>query len=149
MWSSCVFLLTHHFKFQTSPCRGRFCCQDQLYIHHPQPTHLQRNFQGIHQRSLEDMCQTSLCNGGAVISLVGVKKPPTFTTGVSNDSDVHVKLPVERNSNKKKVVGTLPTTTSNITPENKPSRRKLVFQPSIFRCYVSFREGSLPSIHVF
>ena len=32
---------------------------------------------------------------------------------------------------------TLPKT--NIAPENGPPKRKLVFQPSIFRCYVSFR----------
>ena len=30
----------------------------------------------------------------------------------------------------------------NIAPENRPGpNRKVVFQPSIFRCYVSFREG--------
>ena len=34
---------------------------------------------------------------------------------------------------------TLPET--NIAPARKPFQRKLVFQPSIFRCYVSFREG--------
>ena len=33
---------------------------------------------------------------------------------------------------------TLPKT--NIAPENRPSQRTLVFQPSICRCYVSFRE---------
>ena len=28
-------------------------------------------------------------------------------------------------------------------PENRPGpKRKVVFQPSIFRCYVSFREGT-------
>ena len=32
-------------------------------------------------------------------------------------------------------------TPSNIAPEDRPSKRKLIFQPSIFRCYVSFREG--------
>ena len=32
----------------------------------------------------------------------------------------------------------------NIAPENRPGpKRKLIFQPSIFRCYVSFREGTL------
>ncbi len=32
---------------------------------------------------------------------------------------------------------------TNIAPENRPSQKvSLVFQPSIFRCYVSFREGS-------
>ena len=36
---------------------------------------------------------------------------------------------------------TLPET--NVAPENRPSQRKLVFQPSIFRCEnVSFREGT-------
>ena len=30
---------------------------------------------------------------------------------------------------------------SNIAPEIGHPKRKLVFQPSIFRCYVSFREG--------
>ena len=31
---------------------------------------------------------------------------------------------------------------TNISPENRPGpKRKLVFQPSIFRCYVSFGEG--------
>ena len=37
---------------------------------------------------------------------------------------------------------TLPET--NIAPEIGPSRSKLVFQPSIFRCYVGFREGRSP-----
>ena len=31
-------------------------------------------------------------------------------------------------------------------PENKPSQRKVVFQPSIFRCYLSFREGNHSSL---
>ena len=32
--------------------------------------------------------------------------------------------------------------TNIFAPENRPGpKRKLVFQPSIFRCYVSFREG--------
>ena len=36
--------------------------------------------------------------------------------------------------------GTLPET--NMAPENRPGpKRKLVFQPQCFRCYVSFREG--------
>ncbi len=36
--------------------------------------------------------------------------------------------------------GTLPET--NMTPENRPSQKEtIVFQPSIFRDYVSFREG--------
>ena len=38
---------------------------------------------------------------------------------------------------------TLPKT--NIAPENRPSQKESsipVFQPSIFRCYVSFREGT-------
>ena len=35
---------------------------------------------------------------------------------------------------------TLPET--NMGPENRPSQSKLVFQPSIFRCYVSCREGN-------
>ena len=39
---------------------------------------------------------------------------------------------------------TLPKT--NIAPENGPSQKEtLVSQPSIFRCYVSFRAGILPS----
>ena len=33
---------------------------------------------------------------------------------------------------------TLPET--NIAPENRPSQRNFIFQPSIFSCYVSFRE---------
>jgi len=37
------------------------------------------------------------------------------------------------------ILHTLPET--NRAPENHP-RRKLVFQPSIFRGYVSFREGT-------
>ena len=37
------------------------------------------------------------------------------------------------------MINTLPET--NIAPENRPSKRKLVFQPSIFRGYVSCREG--------
>ena len=41
---------------------------------------------------------------------------------------------------------TLPKT--NIAPENRASQKEtLVFQPSIFRCYVSFREGKSP-LHV-
>ena len=37
---------------------------------------------------------------------------------------------------------TLPETNSKFAPENRPGpKRKLVFQPSIFRGYVSFREG--------
>ena len=32
---------------------------------------------------------------------------------------------------------------TNIATENRPSQKKLVFQPSIFRGYVSFREGIL------
>ena len=37
---------------------------------------------------------------------------------------------------------TLPKT--NIAPENRPGpKRKLVFQASIFRCYVSFKEGMI------
>ena len=37
---------------------------------------------------------------------------------------------------------TLPET--NMTPENTPGpKRKVIFQPSIFRGYVSFREGIL------
>ena len=39
-----------------------------------------------------------------------------------------------------KLLYTLPET--NMTPENRPSEKKLVFQPFIFRSYVSFREGS-------
>ena len=36
---------------------------------------------------------------------------------------------------------TLPKT--NMAPENRPSQKEgIVFQPSIFRCYVSFREGN-------
>jgi len=32
---------------------------------------------------------------------------------------------------------------STLAPENMPGpKRKLVFQPSIFRCYVSLREGT-------
>ena len=39
---------------------------------------------------------------------------------------------------------TLPETNSEITPENRPKpNRKLIFQPCIFRCYVSFREGKV------
>jgi len=31
---------------------------------------------------------------------------------------------------------------SNVAPENRPSQKEtIVFQPSIFRCYVGFREG--------
>ena len=31
---------------------------------------------------------------------------------------------------------------TNISPENRPGpKRKLVFQPSIFRCYISLGEG--------
>ena len=39
---------------------------------------------------------------------------------------------------------TLPET--EIAPENRPKpKRQLVFQPSIFRCYVSVREGKISS----
>ena len=39
-----------------------------------------------------------------------------------------------------RIRGTLPET--NIAPENRSSQKEiLIFQPSIFRCYVSFREG--------
>ncbi len=31
---------------------------------------------------------------------------------------------------------------TNVAPENRPSERKVIFQPSISRCYVSFREGT-------
>ena len=31
---------------------------------------------------------------------------------------------------------------TNIAPENRPSQKEIVFHPSIFRCYVSFREGN-------
>ena len=31
----------------------------------------------------------------------------------------------------------------NIAPENRPSRRKLVFQPSFFRGYIKLREGNM------
>ena len=42
---------------------------------------------------------------------------------------------------KKNPPPTLPET--NIAPENRHSQKEtIVFQPSIFRCYVSFREGS-------
>ena len=47
--------------------------------------------------------------------------------------------------------GTLPETNIDIALENRPGpNRKVVFQPSIFRCYVSFREGSLQilTLHV-
>ena len=39
---------------------------------------------------------------------------------------------------------TLPET--DIAPENRPM--KLVFQPSFFRCYVSFREGNSPCLGI-
>ena len=42
---------------------------------------------------------------------------------------------------------TLPET--NVAPENRPSQRKLVFQPSIFSCYVSFREGTSLATYCF
>ena len=32
---------------------------------------------------------------------------------------------------------------TNIAPENRPSQKEtIVFQPSIFRCFDSFREGN-------
>ena len=43
------------------------------------------------------------------------------------------------------MLGTLPET--NMAPEDRPGpKRKLIFQPSIFRCYFSFREGSLVGV---
>ena len=40
------------------------------------------------------------------------------------------------------LVISLPETNSEFTPENRPSQKEtIVFQPSISRCYVSFREG--------
>ena len=40
-----------------------------------------------------------------------------------------------------RISATLPQT--NIAPENRPSQKEtIVFQPSIFSCYVSFREGT-------
>ena len=37
----------------------------------------------------------------------------------------------------------LPSPETNIAPEIGPSQKEtIVFQPSIFRCYVSFREGT-------
>ena len=44
---------------------------------------------------------------------------------------------------KKTGIITLPETNSSHLKIGHP-KRKLVFQPSIFRCYVSFREGKLP-----
>ena len=41
---------------------------------------------------------------------------------------------------------TLPETNSSHLPGCHP-KRKLVFQPSIFRCHVSFREGNLVMIY--
>ena len=39
----------------------------------------------------------------------------------------------------------LPETDSEFTPEiGHPFKRKVSFQPSMFRCYVSFREGIRP-----
>jgi len=35
----------------------------------------------------------------------------------------------------------LPETNSEFTPEIGNPKRKVIFQPSMFRCYVSFREG--------
>ena len=45
----------------------------------------------------------------------------------------------------KRIINTLPKT--NIYPPQKifHPKRKIVFQPSFFRCYVSFREGNFPA----
>ena len=50
---------------------------------------------------------------------------------------------VKRGSDRWRFLGvTLPETNIAIAPKNKPFlKERLVFQPSIFRCYVSFREG--------
>ena len=36
-----------------------------------------------------------------------------------------------------------------VTPEIRPSQKELVFQPSIFRCYVTFREGRCLALKAF
>ena len=52
-----------------------------------------------------------------------------------------VQLTPQLNYQRRNLTFTLHKT--NIAPENRVSPRKLVFQPSIFRWYVSFREGNL------
>ena len=60
-------------------------------------------------------------------------KPIVFSSGVCQTQKSGIDGIVLRT--------TLPET--NIAPENRPSQKEptVVFQPSMFRCHVSFREG--------
>jgi len=58
-----------------------------------------------------------------------------------------VNIPVPWIRNGKYVACTLPET--NIAPENRPWKRRFLLETTIFRFYVSFREGTFPPRGLF